>query len=439
VKQQRIVIGLIWVASLVLVYFVGGIAASTQRADVLHRGNEVAVADAGADSSKEGGMLDRKMDERSGNEAGIREKMAALVARARLESGNSLGGMDTLAMVRTLAPFAALDAAQIAAALSEVERTVRDPGQRWMFYSVLLGQQAEANGKAALDYVDQKLGEKTSFNAEIRDMVIAYWARQDPEAAWRWYQTGRKEQDGAQALQNILGCMAIRDIDSALLHLSTLDEDGQSKVLQAIGGGATTDAARSRLIGRSASLPPEQRAPLLQSMANGWASTAPDEAATWIRSLPAEEQKGLWQQAGQRMIITKPELGAEFLISYADEKQKPQLYVGIAYEWGRRDPRAAGEWLMKQPQGPELDGARQTYAYAVVKKDPVIAMEWANSVQGETQRPRAVEQIFQEWRVKDAAAAEAGLAATRLAPDIIQKIKQSNAPQKGSPGSIFGL
>jgi hypothetical protein len=193
------------------------------------------------------------------------------------------------------------------------------------------------------------------------------------------------------------------------------------------------------LLERAAGLPQEQRAQIYQGVVAPWAMMDSDAAVKWLRALPAEEQKPLRESAGQMMMMMKPALGAELLLENAEEKDKPQIYDRVAGQWAVQDARAAGEWLMKQPQGPELDGARRSYAVSVASKDPAGAMDWAKSVQAPEQREQAVGQIFQVWRSRDAAAAEAALESAGLPAEKVQKLKESTPPPKPGPVRRFGF
>jgi hypothetical protein len=435
-NKQRTLIALAWIASIVVAYLVGGTGTSVQtNAPAGEAKTNAASAAANAGVDKESRAMVRKMDDLAEGEAGARPNVATLIAKARLEMGSGMGGMMNIrSMLRAIAPIAELDDSQIMEALAEVEKTVREPQQKMMFYSLLLGQWAEKDGKAALAYAEEKLGGSSPFDFGVRATILGTWARRDPDAAWRWYQTERKPEDNERTMgmsvNMIFAGMASSDLDSALQRVAALDDTTRAMALQGIAGSATNDASRKRLIDRATGLPQEQRAQIYQGLVGPWAMMDSEAAVKWIRTLPAEEQKPLRDSAGQMMMMMKPALGAELLLEGAEEKDKPQIYDRVAGQWAFQDARAAGEWLMKQPQGPELDGARRSYAMAVVNKDAAGAMDWAKSVQKPEQREQAVEQVFQVWRGKDTAAAEAALESAGLPPEKVQKLKESKPPVK---------
>ena len=86
--------------------------------------------------------------------------------------------------------------------------------------------------------------------------------------------------------------------------------------------------------------------------------------------------------------------------------------------------RSASILLDKLTRPTDKPGAMQT-------RKP--AMEWAKSVQEEKGRAQGVEQIFQQWRIKDAAAAEAALASAGLPREKVQQLMKSPPTVKAAP------
>ena len=98
-----------------------------------------------------------------------------------------------------------------------------------------------------------------------------------------------------------------------------------------------------------------------------------------------------------------------------------------------QSPRAAAEWLTKQPQGGELDGARRTFAAIVAQRDPSAAMDWAKSVVDEEQRSNSVQQVYQQWRTRDETAADKALDASGLAAEKIAEFRDAAKKNAGVP------
>ena len=98
-------------------------------------------------------------------------------------------------------------------------------------------------------------------------------------------------------------------------------------------------------------------------------------------------------------------------------------YSNTISSWAFNDANAAGNWLGRQDQGPELDQARQQFASSVVQKDPVSAMAWADAITDDSKRVGAVQNVYMQWAGKDRAAADVALEGTNLSEDKITELK----------------
>lgn len=443
-NKPRILLALVWLGSLAAAYFIGSVGDSTR-----HPVPSIPAEATAPEAAARGTPIPHSRAGEAADEAtAVKPDVRQLIARARLEMGSGMGGMMNIrGMLRAIAPIAELDGSQIQEALVEVEKTVREPQQKMMLYSLLLGQWAETDGPAAMAYAQAKLEKGSMFDMGVTSSVLGTWARRDPEAAWKWFQAenpdGGSDRTRMMALNSIFAGLAANNLEAALTRVGTLDEQSRGMALSGIAAGMMDEASRRRLIERTASLPPDQKAQLRQSLVIPWAMGNADEAVAWIRSLPADEQKPLRSMVSMNLMNMKPALGAELMLEGAEEKDRPQIYDNIAMQWAAMDARAAGEWLTKQPQGPELDGARASYARGVIQRDPSVAMDWARSVQDEKRRTESVTSVYQMWRMKDPAAAAAALAAAGLPPDQAQQIRdlpplQSTTGETATPVRSYG-
>ncbi|MEO6741081.1 MAG: hypothetical protein ABIP20_12570, partial [Chthoniobacteraceae bacterium] len=301
-----------------------------------------------------------------------------------------------------------------------------------MFCALLLGQWAETDGRAAMAYAQAKLEKGSMLDMSVMPSVLGTWARSNPEEAWKWFTAEHSQDSGDRrqmlALNTLFTGMAAADLDAALARAATLDEQSHAAALLGIASSAQDDTSRRRLLDRSAALPPDQRARIQRNIASQWAMSDPEADVGWIRSLPADEQKPLRESAGQMMLMVNPGLGAEILLEGAADHDKPRLYDRVAGQWAQQDVRAAGEWLNQQPQGPELDGARRSFAAVAAQRDPAAAFDWARSVQDEQQRTASITQIYQVWRNRDSKAADAALNTSGLSADLVQQLRAIKPP-----------
>ena len=190
-KNQRILLGLIWLTTVIIAYFAGSTGTSPQIGTT--HGSSQPDVKAGRDSEGRAPVV-RKLDA-SEEESGERGKtnIAILIARARVEFGSGMGGMMNIrGMMRAMAPLVELDDSQLQEALAEIEKTIKEPQQKMMFYSILLGQWAEKDGKAALEYAEKNMKNNAMFDFGVKASILGAWARSNPEAAWRWFESEGK-------------------------------------------------------------------------------------------------------------------------------------------------------------------------------------------------------------------------------------------------------
>jgi hypothetical protein len=357
-----------------------------------------------------------------------------LQARAALGTGMS-GFMNMRGMFKALAPLTDLTDAEIQEALAEVEQTVKEPQQKMMFYSMLLSQWAETDGPAALAYAKEKLQGQGPMMAGITMSVVGTWARRDPEAVWRWYLDARERGErgpmgGAEGyLAGIFNGMAASNIDAAFGRLGTLADHERQQAISGIAMSGMDPRVRDGLLTRAASLDASTRGSLYQGLIGTWMMTDADGATKWMATLPEDERKPLVTTAGSTMMFMNPEKGAELQIQNATEKELPQAYSRVVSQWAGRDPQAAGDWLNKQPQGPQLDDARRSFATAIAARDPSGAFDWAKAVQDDAKRVAAYEQVYRTLNAKNPASASAALDQAGLPADVAAKVRESVAPK----------
>ena len=82
----------------------------------------------------------------------------------------------------------------------------------------------------------------------------------------------------------------------------------------------------------------------------------------------------------------------------------------VVSQWARKDPTATAEWLNQFPAGELMDEPIQRFVREVVRKDPEIAMTWAEAIVNEERKERTVAEVNRvaERMAKQAEAAESG-------------------------------
>ena len=440
---QRIAIALLWLVTVVAAYFIGG----SNETNPGSPASNTASAQAGSEGNSGRGPREvvRKLDG-SEDDPGRREKanIPMLIAKARVEMGTGMGGMMNMrGMLRAITPIIELDDSQIQEALAEVEKSIKEPQQRMMFYSILLGQWAEKDGKAALDYAEKSVKDNPMFGMGIKASIIGGWARTNPDAAWRWYESEGKNvtdsRSGMMAISSLFAGLAAQDLDSAIARLDSIDESQRPMAISGLAMSGMGGDARKRLLERSASLPTATRDALRQGTLGQWAMMEPEAALTYLQTLPAEEQKPLRANIAQSMMMMNPKQGAELLLKDASAEEKPRIYDQAIGQWAHQDAKAAGQWLTQQTQGPELDNARMTFATIVSQKEPATAMDWAKSVTKPELREQSIGHVYMAWKGRDPNAAEAALNSSGLSAEAIGNLRKNvpNAAEKTGNGTLM--
>jgi hypothetical protein len=435
-SKIRLILIVVWAASLAGAYHFGkqsggdvfGSEAGLQPSN--NRAGGVAGATMIGNRSEASGTGDSAAGG-EGGEAGTEVNVRALIAQVGAQLGAGPGMMyNPTAMMKAMAPMADLSESQVREALGEVEATMTNPQQKVMFFSLLLGRLAETDGPGAMAYIEENLADQGGYATGVTMSVISAWSRREPEAAWDWFMKNRDNESasvvvGFGQVAAVFSGIASKDIDLAFSRLDQVDDVEKTQAISGIAmSGAWDPEFRDQLLAKAGSLPADTRETLYQGMVGQWAMMDPDGALAWIDTLPDKERKPLLQQAGSMLLMSNPKRGAELMLESTSEQERPTTYSRIISQWSHRDPNGAGEWLNQQPQGPELDSARAAFARSVVKRDPVSAMEWAKTVEDETQRVHAVQQVYWQWKVKGAKAADSALDQSGLTGEQIEKLRK---------------
>jgi hypothetical protein len=289
------------------------------------------------------------------------------------------------------------------------------PGrERNMEYYRLISQWARIDGEAALGAAAGI--DEPKLRYELRESALRNWARGNPEAAYDFARRnpnkdlpdnrmelvfdglGRSHPEKALAFFDAHRADLEKQGDRASMVFDELYERGGHDQLVAWAerqpAGKMRDMALNRIIDRWARYDPaaardwmdrsvtnkENLGPARVELAESWARVNPSDALNWVSSLPKDQQD-------------------------------KEYYSRIYGRWIQYDRNAAAQYLASQPPGPHLDRPIERYTYEVMGQNPADTMPWAESINDEGRRWRAIERVADQWRRKD--------------PDALQKYVQS--------------
>lgn len=426
--------GILWLGTLTLAYFAGRNQTASAAADSASSrgtnnssGNPSAIAGRG-NASGSGGAT---------SAAGQASAKPLTVKQILAKAKNAMRGgamQNPMAMMKVMALLDAIQPADIIAALSEVEG-ITDPQQKMLLEMTLLAKWAESDGPAAMKYAEEHAAGNGMMAGMSKMGIVSAWAEKDPEAVWKWYK-GQPEETGSgmfgsnsMVLASLFASMAARDPDQAFKRLEEIEGQGRTMAIAGMLQSAMfDDEKRQKLFDKVDAMPDEtERKQARQMLIGQMAMTAPDQAMEWVRKQPATEQAELRSTMGSMLLMSDPKKGAAFMMEGATEEQKPGLYSQVVSGWAMVDVNAAGTWLKDQPQGPQLDPARQAFVRAASGKDPESAMVWAGTITDPSTRISSTSTAYQAWKKKDPTAADHALGNSGLNTEQMESVRNSPA------------
>lgn len=274
-------------------------------------------------------------------------------------------------------------------------------------------------------------------------MAFGNLAKQDPAKLLAELQN-LKEGDLKDAAEGALEVLKKKDPEAAIALLEKLPSTELRK-------------ERSKLVGDLASKDPQGAIALASRLAGAtgdaflfgtvvemWARKDDDAALAWAASYQGpgavEAKKVMIQRIGEKdplkavaIMNGMPDGGAAMgnaaayvAGSYARQdlnaardwvdrlpagEARTAAEESLVEVWLRSDPMQAAERIDKMPPGQSRDRSAQRLVEAIKGQYPQEAFEWAGSIQNLDQQKRAEQEVMQEWRKLDPAAAEAAWAA----------------------------
>ena len=214
--------------------------------------------------------------------------------------------------------------------------------------------------------------------------------------------------------------------DAAFAGAKTLEGEERERALRTLGKEAImrVKEPQQRLQELLARPDPDTGRQLVASSLSFWGyrpGASPIDPTGWLDSLPdgtvkPADMAPMERAAAQARLVKDPRGAAEWLMARATPESSSEHLQHIVARWVEDAPNACGEWLRTRPPGPLTDPAYEKFAIRITREDPGSAWQWAQRLSDPKRRDIVSDQIMQQWRVLDPAAA--GAAATReSAPD----------------------
>jgi hypothetical protein len=267
-------------------------------------------------------------------------------------------------------------------------------------------------------------------------LVARNYGARDADAALAWARASGDQNRLVAVLQGI----AQRDPGRAIdLAVALEPEPVRMQALRSIvlGGGALSGGGAA-LADRVLALPDAGlRSSVLRPLLSMWSATAPDAAMDWLIA-HAVDVPGSYQQVGQQLARSNPARAAE-LTARIPSTARTEWIRGVAEGYAQTDPQGAATWLAQYRADPVYSAAvgsvaaglsasdppaaarllatatdksaAMQAAYAVASRwaqlDPQAAAAWAADYDAGVERSVAVPQVAASWAQTDAASARA--------------------------------
>jgi len=291
--------------------------------------------------------------------------------------------------------------------------------------------------------------EKTAWVQE----VVKQWAGRSPEQAWGWLAQPTNPLANSPLLGVVMDAMATSNPEMLLGHVDAL-------LVQNDKSGSLFSAQNAVYYGLQA-LVKSGNLEIAQATVEAWANDpnklpvgpaayeivvlamdqkAPETAATWLRSLPASDDRnsaiGTFAfQWGQN----DPLAAMHWAQTLTPQEGQPDVVGRIFSEWIQNNPETATNWLEDYLSRTPDDVADDMMIGSLVlfsptaKNDPNEALKLADSIVNPQTRSIYQQQIFQSWgRTDPGSAVEYVMNSTTLDPDqkkmLIQQIQDASSP-----------
>lgn len=271
------------------------------------------------------------------------------------------------------------------------------PPQPDKVLAAVLGRWARFDGAAAMQWAQALTPVRQDV---MRGDILSGWAHSDPAAAWAWYKAAweaapepryRLEQD----FPALIHAWAMRDAPAALAACLVEGKHGTFDPWAGFGSLAALPEKRTQVMQLIAGIADEKvRASASRSALMVWAASAPMEAAAWVdANMPNADSNLLWSVA-ERFGRANPRANADWLLKRTPPEKRDEAYRLCLYQWAEAKPDEAAAWL--ETAG-VTDESAQIIAGRYARTDVDLAVAWAARASAE-KRAEAVANTLAQAR-----------------------------------------
>ena len=286
------------------------------------------------------------------------------------------------------------------------------------------------------------------------DAALRAWAEQNPKDALQWIKENPGTSSTAASQQRYAAAIAgyaTNDPAGAVAEVSTLNDDNvRDRMFKVAATKALADAladkggfsqAASFFSGLAAG---QTRDDAYTELAQRWAESSPQEAATWVESMAGDPtlKSSVGMQVAKIWAENDPASAATWaakvdamssLLDPGSDAPSGQLLATAIRSWTAYDLDNVGAFLNLLPSSPTKDPAVAIFALRSSQEDPSSAFQWVNSITSEDMRMGMTVGVALEWMQQDANGFHQFLATTTALSDQ-QKVILAGIPPEALQG-----
>ena len=317
---------------------------------------------------------------------------------------------------------------------------------------------------AARDWVTQ-LNDPQSMQAGL-ERILGVWTNKDPQSAMDFLDNDAQElplRNLNNLYANLANNLPESDRLTALDWARQIHNDKYRRtVLSPLYRTWASRDAKGLTDHLGAIEDPEERSIAFSAVASQMPVREPDTALEWFGGLEKEEQNSIGpdflsslvrmdpnqateifdqlvdsgdetttnsirhsaDSIGTAMAQTDPVVAARWAEQIDDEETRVKAVEGVVNSWIQFDSFGASEWISSLPAGKSFDQAAERLAKGIQNSDPSSAFEWAQSIGDESRRTSITEDILRNWIDIDAESAQEALRSADIQSETRQRLER---------------
>ena len=292
---------------------------------------------------------------------------------------------------------------------------------RHLEMKLLMRSWAAIDPEAALKYANDSLDAKSERRFGISE-VLAGWANRDPEGAIQWARANNssdKPEDNPLLLGVIKG-LAEQNLDSANQVFRNLPEGSARWQASTFLAQKYTEMGFDKAIEWANQFPKEDermRETILGQMGARLARQDIAATAGWVKSMKNDKAAlRVMDNLLTQWVIKDASAASKWINQISEEDKRYYGMKQLTSRWALTDPIATAQWLNSFPPQVKMDPVVNEFVNRISTRDPEGAAGWALSIVDPKTKDKAINKAISAWNRTD--------------PEKAQAWQQANLPKR---------